>query len=106
MTAYVTGAAGTVAFYATVLCVGVWAAAIKRRKSPGGLDNLILANRDLGLYLGVISLVGNNQFSYKSNNFFLKIKFYCIVLVKKITVIIRLRFLNSIINCYDKLTAV
>lgn len=59
MGVYVAGAAGLAGLYAAVLGVGVWAAAAKRRKAPGGPSEMILANRNVGLFLGVFSLVGN-----------------------------------------------
>lgn len=59
----VAGALGTLA--ATVLGVGLWAAAARNRKKappPANRQNdLILANRSVGLFLGVFSLVGKSM---------------------------------------------
>ncbi|XP_015590322.1 high-affinity choline transporter 1 [Cephus cinctus] len=57
MGVYVAGVAGVVVFYAAVLGVGVWAAAVKRRKIRQGQDDMLLANRGIGLFLGVFTLV-------------------------------------------------
>lgn len=59
MTLYVTGIAGVVVFHALVLGVGIWAAASRRKKNPqqGEID-MILANRELGLCLGIFTLIG------------------------------------------------
>lgn len=54
---YVIGVAGVVVFYMAVLGVGVWAAAVKRRKAQQGQDDMILANRGLGPVLGVFTLI-------------------------------------------------
>lgn len=56
---FVAGVAGGAVFYAAVFGVSVWAAASKRKKIPSkSLDDLILANRGLGLVLGILTLVG------------------------------------------------
>lgn len=52
------GIAGVLVFYAAVLGVGVWAATKKRKKNRSGQDDMILANRGLGLVLGVFTLIG------------------------------------------------
>ena len=58
MGVYVPGVAGVSVFYAAVFGVGVWAAATKRKKNRRGQDDMILANRGLGLVLGVFTLIG------------------------------------------------
>ncbi|XP_015119726.1 high-affinity choline transporter 1 [Diachasma alloeum] len=55
---YAAGVAGIGVFYTAVLSISVWAAASKRKKVHGkSLDDLILANRGLGLLLGTFTLV-------------------------------------------------
>ncbi|XP_057339121.1 uncharacterized protein LOC130676701 isoform X2 [Microplitis mediator] len=55
---YVAGIAGAAVFYSTILGVNIWAASKKRKKIQSkSLDDLILGNRDLGLLLGISSLV-------------------------------------------------
>lgn len=58
MGVYVIGLVGVIAFYVAVLGVGIWAAAVKKKKSRHGHDALILANRGLGPILGVFTLIG------------------------------------------------
>ncbi|XP_026296482.1 high-affinity choline transporter 1 isoform X2 [Apis mellifera] len=57
MGVYVIGLVGVIAFYVAVLGVGIWAAAVKKKKSRHGHDALILANRGLGPILGVFTLI-------------------------------------------------
>ncbi|KAI4484764.1 hypothetical protein M0804_007330 [Polistes exclamans] len=59
MGVYVIGIAGVIVFYVAVLCVGIWAAFVKRKKSQQqhGQNDMILANRRLGPLLGVFTLV-------------------------------------------------
>ncbi|XP_012276266.1 high affinity choline transporter 1 [Orussus abietinus] len=57
MAMYVTGVAGVAVFYLLVLGVGAWAAAAKRRNSQRCQDDLILANRGLGLCLGIFTMI-------------------------------------------------
>ncbi|XP_015521804.1 high affinity choline transporter 1 [Neodiprion lecontei] len=54
---YVAGVAGVAVFYAAVLGVGVWAATVKKNKMQRGQDDMLLANRGLGLFLGVLTLI-------------------------------------------------
>lgn len=62
---YVAGIAGAAVFYFTILGVNIWAATKKRKKIQSkSLDDLILGNRDLGLLLGVSSLVGKYLYLY------------------------------------------
>lgn len=58
MEIYVAGVAGVIVFYAAVLGVGVWAATVKKNKMQRGQDDMLLANRGLGLFLGVLTLIG------------------------------------------------
>lgn len=51
------GVVGVIVFYVAVLGVGVWAAAVKRKKLRQGQDDMILANRGLGPLLGVFTLI-------------------------------------------------
>ena len=60
------GLVGVIAFYVAVLGVGIWAAAVKKKKSRHGHDALILANRGLGPILGVFTLIGK---CFKQNSF-------------------------------------
>lgn len=69
MGVYVPGVAGVLVFYAAVLGVGIWAAATKRRKSRHGQDDMILANRGLGLVLGVFTLIGEFPVASRRSNF-------------------------------------
>ncbi|XP_048513592.1 high affinity choline transporter 1 [Athalia rosae] len=57
MGVYVAGVAGVAVFYAAVLGVGVWAATVKKNKMQRGQDDMLLANRGLGLLLGVLTLI-------------------------------------------------
>lgn len=57
MEIHTVGLAGLLGFYGLILGVGVLTAAAKRKK-PGDRNNMILANQQLGLFLGVSSLVG------------------------------------------------
>ncbi|XP_001601020.3 high-affinity choline transporter 1 [Nasonia vitripennis] len=64
---YVPGAAALAGLYGTVLAVGIWAATTRRRRPVGGggggggaagqQSHMILANRNVGLVLGIFSLV-------------------------------------------------
>ncbi|KAK0088463.1 hypothetical protein PV325_011992 [Microctonus aethiopoides] len=55
---FVAGVAGGAVFYTAVFGMSIWAAASKRKKLPSkSLDDLILANRGLGLVLGILTLV-------------------------------------------------
>lgn len=69
---YVPGAAALAGLYGTVLAVGIWAAATRRRRPVGGgggggggaagqQSHMILANRNVGLVLGIFSLVGKDR---------------------------------------------
>ena len=64
---YVPGVAGVATFYAAILGVGVWEATLKRRKIQQGQDQMLLGNRDLGLFFGVFSLIGKHSFFLKKN---------------------------------------
>ncbi|XP_017762201.1 PREDICTED: high-affinity choline transporter 1-like isoform X2 [Eufriesea mexicana] len=57
MGVYVIGLVGVIVFYVAVLGVGIWAAAVKKKKSHHGQDAMILANRGLGPLLGVFTLI-------------------------------------------------
>ena len=52
------GAAGVATFYFAILGVGIWEAVLKRRKSQRSQDKTLIENRDLGIFLGVFSLIG------------------------------------------------
>ncbi|XP_033226153.1 high-affinity choline transporter 1-like [Belonocnema kinseyi] len=54
---YVPGAVGVATFYASILGVGIWEATVKKRKNHPGQDQMLLGNRDLGLFYGVFSLI-------------------------------------------------
>lgn len=73
MGVYVIGLVGVIAFYVAVLGVGIWAAAVKKKKSRHGHDALILANRGLGPILGVFTLIG--KFSNKIHFYTRDMKF-------------------------------
>lgn len=56
---YGAGVAGGTVCYVAVFVVSVWTAVRKRKKLQNkSLDNLILANRGVGLILGIVTLVG------------------------------------------------
>lgn len=61
MGVYVTGLVGVIVFYVAVLGVGMWAAAVKEKKSRHGQDAMMLANRSLGPILGVFTLIGESE---------------------------------------------
>ncbi|CAB0033200.1 unnamed protein product [Trichogramma brassicae] len=56
---YVAGAAGLGALYAAIVGLGLWAALHgRKRASAGSQSHMILANRSVGLFLAIFSLVG------------------------------------------------
>lgn len=60
MTVNVPGLSMIVVFYAFVLGTGIWAS-IKSQKlesSSGWLENLFLANRSVGFFIGVFTMAG------------------------------------------------
>lgn len=69
MGVYVTGVVGVIVFYLTVLGVGIWAAAVKKKKARQGQDAMMLANRDLGPLLGVFTLIGKPR-DQRASSFF------------------------------------
>ncbi|XP_078049934.1 high-affinity choline transporter 1 [Augochlora pura] len=57
MGVYVIGVVGVFVFYLAVLGVGIWAAAVKRKKAREVQDAMMLANRGLGPLLGIFTLI-------------------------------------------------
>lgn len=56
---YIAGTAGIVIFYSTILGITIWSFFTKRKKlNSKSLDYLILGNRNIGLILGISTLVG------------------------------------------------
>uniref|UniRef100_A0ABD2XBT3 High-affinity choline transporter 1 n=1 Tax=Trichogramma kaykai TaxID=54128 RepID=A0ABD2XBT3_9HYME len=59
---YVAGAAGLGALYAAIVGLGLWAALHgRKRASAGSQSHMILANRSVGLFLAIFSLVGKRK---------------------------------------------
>ncbi|XP_043473205.1 high-affinity choline transporter 1-like [Leptopilina heterotoma] len=54
---YIPGVAGFATFYSGILGVGIWEAVLKRKKIQQGQDQMLLGNRDLGIFCGVFSLI-------------------------------------------------
>lgn len=66
---YLPGVAGFATFYSGILGVGIWEAALKRKKIQQGQDQMLLGNRDLGIFCGVFSLIG--EYYQELKNFLL-----------------------------------
>lgn len=75
MGVYVIGLVSVIAFYVAVLGVGIWAAAVKKKKSRHGHDALILANRGLGPILGVFTLIGKFSNSFLHSRYEIRVEF-------------------------------
>ncbi|VDM04438.1 unnamed protein product [Schistocephalus solidus] len=71
------GVIGIIVFYIIILAVGIWAAR-KSKKTPttAGLtdsEDVMLAGRDIGLFIGVFTMTGRYLFiPYQHNNYFLR----------------------------------
>lgn len=55
MAVFVAGVAGLLVFYVVVLAVGVWAGTKQKNQ---GEEEVLLAGRNLGLTIGLLTLIG------------------------------------------------
>lgn len=71
MTVNVPGLSMIIVFYAFVLGTGIWAS-IKSQKlesrSSGRLENLFLANRSVGFFIGVFTMAGQCYSAFLMND--------------------------------------
>lgn len=65
MSLNVGGVASVVVFYLLILIVGIWVGWKQKRKLKrlgcDGSENMMLAGRDLGLFVGVLTMTGNSK---------------------------------------------
>ena len=52
------GLVAIVIFYVAIFAVGIWAA-WKRKSKTGDVDDVMLAGRDIGPFVGLLTLTGN-----------------------------------------------
>lgn len=56
----VAGLVSIVTFYLLILCVGLWAGWKQRGKGSTGTESVLLAGRDLGTFVGILTMTGIN----------------------------------------------
>ena len=65
------GVTSVAVFYLLILVVGIWVGLKQKRKSKrlgrDGSENMMLAGRDLGLFVGVLTMTGNSMVYFQSN---------------------------------------
>jgi high affinity choline transporter 7 len=71
MTINVPGLVSIVTFYLLILVVGIWAGWKNRGKgSQGGTEQVMLAGRDMGTFVGILTMTGKDiLIRYKFVNF-------------------------------------
>lgn len=58
MAVNVAGLASVLCFYAVILAAGVWAAWRQRKHGPDTTESIMLARRNLNVFVGVLTMTG------------------------------------------------
>lgn len=66
MTINIGGVVSVALFYGIILAVGIWVGWKQKRRSTLVTENIMLAGRDIGLFVGVLTMTGKLlQYTYK-----------------------------------------